>query len=53
MKGVRLGCPMCEQVIGTYPLTPDGFVSAMADYLTHMVIKHWEEITSKREEVMK
>jgi hypothetical protein len=51
MKGIEIGCPVCEATIITCPLTADGVRQALADYAAHLIMEHWEEISAKREEV--
>lgn len=45
-----LGCALCDHV-ATYPPTLDGIRRATAGYAAHLIMKHWEDLASKREEV--
>jgi hypothetical protein len=53
MKGIEIGCPVCQCSIITCPLTADGVRQALADYAAHLIMEHWEDLAAKREEALR
>jgi hypothetical protein len=50
--GVTVTCPKCGDLPDRFALTEPGIADAMAFYMAHWIMSHWDEINNLRHEVL-